>query len=54
MKPFWKSKTIWANAVSVGLYVAKHFGVNVPAPAPELIAVVNLVLRFLTKQPIGV
>lgn len=52
-KAFWKSKTFWANAASLGLYTAKnHFGFDVPAPNAEVIAVANIILRLVTKQPI--
>ena len=56
MKPFWKSKTILFN-VAAGLAM---FFLNMEAvgAAPELVAVgaagVNLVLRAITKGPVGV
>ncbi len=50
MKKFWKSKTLWANVVSLGLYAAKNHGFDIPAPNVEVIAVVNLVLRLITTQ----
>lgn len=56
MKPFWKSKTILFNVLAGG---ALYF-VNLPevAAAPELVAIVvagiNLVLRAITKEPVGI
>ena len=55
IKPFWKSKTILVNVIAgVVLYF-----VQIPevGAAPELSALVlagvNLVLRAVTKKPIG-
>ena len=55
IKPFWKSKTILVNVIAgVVLYF-----VQIPevGAAPELSALVlagvNLVLRAVTKEPIG-
>ena len=53
MKKFWKSKTLWANVASLGLYYAKQHGFDVPAPSPEVIAVINLVLRVVTNKGVS-
>ena len=54
MKPFWKSKTVWANVVAGALVVSKHYGFDVPALSVEHLAAINIVLRFFTKVPVGV
>ena len=64
-KPWWQSRTLWANAIVVGLtlavQVAAGFGLA-PAPAPDptlaawavvLVAVINMALRAVTRQPLG-
>ncbi len=62
-KKWYQSKTLWFNAVAfilaVGIPVASQFGFTGEL-SPELsifvvpaIALVNLVLRFLTKEPIA-
>ena len=56
IKPFWKSKTVLVNVIAGVLL----FFVQMPevGAAPELCALVlagiNLVLRSITKEPIGV
>jgi len=61
-KPWYASKTIWANVVAFAATVAMVFGVDLPVDlSPEIqgeivaaiMAVVNIVLRFLTDRPIG-
>ena len=51
MKPWWKSKTFWLNLAVLGVASA------VEQPNPEIVAqvlaVANIVLRFITNQPIG-
>jgi len=62
-KKWYQSKTLWFNAVAfilaVGIPVLGQFGFTGEL-SPELgifvvpvIALVNLVLRFLTKEPIA-
>lgn len=56
IKPFWKSKTILFNIIAgVALYFV---GMPEVAAAPELVAIVvagiNLVLRAITKEPVGI
>ena len=56
IKPFWKSKTILFNvAAACVLYFVNLAEVGA---APELVAVaaagVNLVLRAITKEPVGI
>lgn len=61
-KPWYASKTIWANVIAFAATMATVFGVDLPfALTPEaqaeivaaIMAVVNIVLRFVTDTPIG-
>jgi len=56
IKPFWKSKTVLFN-VAAGLAMF-FLNMETVGAAPELVAVgaagVNLILRAITKEPIGV
>jgi len=58
-KDFWKSKTFWFNVLALVVAVAMAFGFGEFEPDPKLyeyasivVMVVNLVLRFVTKEPI--
>ncbi len=58
-KPFYQSKTFWFNILFVIVSLAGYFGftgyqpsVDVSELVAVLIAVINLVLRFITKSPI--
>ena len=55
MKKFWKSKTLWANAIAIGVhYVKPVLGIDaLPDVDIRALAVINLILRVITKQPIG-
>ena len=55
-KPFYKSKTFWFNVAVAGHYVTKQvLGVAaIPDPDPTMVALINLVLRAVTRQPIGI
>lgn len=63
MKPFYLSKTLWFNALAfilaVALPVLSQYGYTGEVPADwaifvvPVIALVNLVLRFATKEPIA-
>ena len=55
MKKFWKSKTLWANAIALGVhYVKPVLGIEaLPEVNIQALAVINLILRIVTKQPIG-
>lgn len=50
-KPFWKSKTLWVNAITVvGGFVAKALGVEFGGDdAAVVLGFVNLALRLVTK-----
>ncbi len=52
-----KSKTLWANVLAVALLIGQQVGGVSPAnldPQTQgiILAVINIVLRFLTKQPV--
>ena len=59
-KPFWASKTLWVNAVALIAAAAGAFGLDIGLD-PELqvtivgavMAVVNIVLRFVTTTPVS-
>jgi len=57
-KKWYLSKTFWFNVVALVLAVLEQYGYTGVLPAeweplvPVLIIVVNLVLRFVTKEPI--
>ena len=60
-KPFWASRTIWANLFMVAGVVLESTGVtDVMTPDTQEIAlaavmgVVNLILRFVTTDPIEI
>jgi hypothetical protein len=60
MKPWYLSKTVWFNALTVIVAVAAYYGwtpdptlANTIAKALVAIApIVNIFLRFITKQPV--
>ncbi len=54
-KPFWKSRTFWLNIVGAGAMVYNYYtGSPVPSEAlASILAVLNLVLRFDTKEPVS-
>lgn len=58
-KPFWQSKTFWANVVAFGATVATAFGLDLGLDTETqavivagVMSVVNIVLRFVTKTPV--
>lgn len=54
MKQFYKSKTLWANALAIGCYAGKHLlGIDqLPSIDPMILALINIALRHVTKEPI--
>jgi len=52
MKNFLKSKTLWVNVATLGLHYARPFlGIDtVPDVDPQLLAVVNIILRVVTNK----
>jgi len=59
MKEFWRSKTFWVNALAlvaaflppIREFLVTQFGLSSEWTV-SLLAFVNVVLRFLTNQPI--
>ncbi|MEW5799965.1 MAG: hypothetical protein AB1728_13270 [Bacteroidota bacterium] len=56
-KPWYYSKTVWTNVIS-GVWVFIGPLIGVPVLSPDLMAqildVLNIVLRFVTKQPLKI
>jgi uncharacterized membrane protein len=58
-KKWWTSKTLWFNFLAFVVAVATGFGYTGELPedwavfVPAVIAVINLILRWVTKQPIS-
>ncbi len=60
-KNFWKSKTFWFNLLALLLAVAASQGYGAFTPdaqvgeyATVIITLMNIVLRFMTTQPVTV
>ena len=53
-KKWYKSKTVWVNAVALAAsIVSMQFGVPItPEMQGGVLAVINIVLRLVTKQPV--
>jgi len=55
-KPWWQSKTIWVNVLTMIVDVAGRMSDVIPASAQPYIAsglaILNIALRFLTDQPV--
>ena len=59
-KPFWASKTLWANAIAVIAAVAGGMSMDLGldpdtqvAMVAAIMGVVNILLRFITKAAIN-
>ena len=60
MKPFYESKTFWFNLLFLAASIAAYFGFGDFKPSNDtvelagvLVAVLNIVLRFLTSKPVS-
>jgi len=58
-KPWYKSKTVWVNIIALCAIVASYFGFEIRDDeilviATAIVTVVNIALRFVTKEPIVV
>lgn len=53
-KRWYLSKTLWVNAIAlVALFLQSQYGFVIDAEEQvAIVAVINLVLRFVTKQPL--
>ena len=55
-KPWYKSKTVWTNIVAIASGIGAIMTGEVELAAgigPIVLAAVNIVLRIVTRQPIG-
>lgn len=54
-KPWYKSRTIWANIIATGAMIAQSsLGFEVtPEEVAGVLVVVNLVMRYVTKEPLA-
>jgi len=56
-KPFWTSKTLIFNVIAGAVVVAGYFGYADFIPDEKamalIMAIVNMVLRFVTTQPVS-
>ena len=55
-KPFWQSKTMWANvAAMVSPYIVSLLGIDMPTAEVTvlLLGIVNIVLRIVTKNAVS-
>ncbi len=59
-KPIWASKTLWINFLAIVAAVSGAFGLDLGldpetqiAAVGVIMGIVNMVLRFVTKAPVG-
>jgi len=55
MKVFWKSKTFWVNIIAAGVLTYNALtgeNVNPHEVAIAVLPYINILLRFVTKEPI--
>ena len=58
-KSWWQSKTIWVNLIAIAGIVLNHFfGIELDAEtqavlATSVLAVINIILRIKTNQPVS-
>lgn len=52
MKPWYKSRTFWANVVSlVAIVLSTEFGITITAEeVAAIMSVINIILRALTSE----
>ena len=58
-KPWFASKTLWANIIGGAVAIGTAFGLNLDIDAETqtaivggILAVVNIILRFMTSAPV--
>lgn len=54
-KRWWQSKTVWVNIVALAsVLLSTEFGFDLTAEeTTSILVVINLILRAVTKQPLG-
>lgn len=54
VKNFWLSKTLWVNFITIiGIVLSYQYGIDLTeTESTGILAIVNIMLRILTKQPI--
>jgi uncharacterized membrane protein YvlD (DUF360 family) len=57
-KSIFQSKTFWVNLISLIAVIGTAYGLEIDTEtqavvATTALAVVNIILRFFTKQPVG-
>lgn len=53
-KPFWTSKTLWANAIgALVIYLDSVDFILSPEDQAGILVVINIILRVITKQPVS-
>lgn len=54
-KAWWRSKTLWVNAVAlIASLLQLKFGLIIdPATQGVILTIVNLILRAVTNEPVG-
>ena len=55
-KPFWASKTMWANVIAMASpYIVSLIGFDMPTAEVTvfLLGVVNIILRIVTKNAVS-
>jgi hypothetical protein len=60
-KPFWASKTLWANIIGGAVAIGTAFGLDLGLDAEAqtaivggIMTVINVILRFMTSAPVTV
>ncbi len=53
-KKFWTSKTFWVNLIAIAVLVLQSYTEFVISPViqAEILVGINLLLRFVTKEPV--
>lgn len=55
IKKAWQSKTLGINIIAVlGVILSNQFGIDLSeAESTGILAIINIMLRIITKQPLG-
>lgn len=55
-KSWWQSKTLWVNAIAFAALLLQSFGTGfiiAPEEQAGILVVLNILLRFITRQSLG-